>query len=202
MKNTLFSVGQNRKLSKKVAVLNLPAGDPNICIGMTEVCRKICYAKKAQRCYKSARDKRQANYETIKELLKTPGALKDRLVQELKQIGSTMVRIHESGDFFCQEYVNEVFAAAAELPDVKFLAYTKSFSLDFSVQPGNFALYCSTDSSSEKLLGTGPFAHTVLKGETPPAGYVTCQHTDDKHYCGHQCFICWNGTANVYFDQH
>ena len=204
---SMISIG-NMKLSKQVAIFNLPAGKPKVCIGMTEVCKKICYAIKPQKYSKQARNKRLSN------LLKTREPyFVDLMVEEIKASGCVMVRIHEAGDFYEQAYLEKWFLIADRLPKVTFLAYTKSFKLDYARAPKNIRFYCSVDSSTTPdawgdvcgLTGAygWPFATTVLKGETKPKKTATCQPKDlAKHYCGDRCKICWIGKKPVYFGEH
>jgi hypothetical protein len=52
----------------------------------------------------------------------------------------TAVRIHDTGDFYSQEYFNKWCDVASSNPDVLFYAYTKSLHLDFSKRPANLKL--------------------------------------------------------------
>jgi hypothetical protein len=192
----MISVGMNRKLNKKIGLFNLPPG--KTCPGATRECMQFCYAKKADRCYKSARDSRERNWEASKQ----PDFVA-KFVQEVKDRGLTMVRLHESGDVYDQLYLDKILEICRQLPDVKFLMYTKSFQLNFSGAPRNLVIYWSTSDSSALIPDQGCKAHLLLKGQTPPAGYVTCDQGGlEKHYCGSNCTICWAGKQNVYFDQH
>ena len=199
MKIKLLSVGANMKLSKNVAVFNLPQG--KTCPGATELCRKICYAAKAERMYPQAAAMRARNLRETKE-----ASFVVEMIEELdyliRQRNLKYVRVHESGDFYNQTYLDKWIEIAREEPEITFLAYTKSFNLNFDKYPDNMKIYASTDSTSEKLRGTGPFAHIVQKGEQIPKGYVTCQPAHDKHYCGADCTTCFQGKSNVYFPQH
>ena len=201
-KLVLLSVGMNQKLAKNIGVFNLPQGIT--CPGKTAACAKLCYACKAERCYKSAREKRARNYQVVKDVMaQAAGGLAIALSTEIKAAGVSKVRIHESGDFFSQAYFNEWVAVAMVNPGVTFLAYTKSMHLDFSVAPDNMKIYFSTDSTTTMPVPDGrPKAHLVQKGETAPANFYTCKHTAKEHYCGSECTICWAGNYSVYFDQH
>ncbi len=203
-KKMLLSVGMNAKLGKKIGVFNLPQGVT--CPGATETCRKLCYALKAERMYKSARDKRALNLEASKE----PGFTAE-IIKEIKDARLTKVRIHESGDFYAQEYLDKWVEIIRACPEVTFLAYTKSFLLrDFTAAKTltNFSLLWSTDSTSPVVPADGVHAFLVQKGEPVPQGYFTCQANDtDKHYCGTRCTLCWNSRramrkVHIYFDQH
>lgn len=192
----MISIGNNRKLTKTVGIFNLPPGIT--CPGATPECVKLCYAQKANKMYKSAREMRLANLEKTKDPL-----FAIKLAMEITQAGLSSVRFHESGDFFNQEYLDKVMNVCSMCPDVRFLAYTKSFHLDFSRKPDNLVIYWSTTDSNVNRAPAGLKAHLVMKGQQPPTGYVTCQQLGmEKHYCGSVCKICWEGKEDVYFDQH
>lgn len=65
---------------------------------------------------------------------------------------SEYFRIHVGGDFFSQEYLEMWCRIAQRFPGVKFLAFTKSFKLDYWMKPENlqiiWSVFPSTDFSS------------------------------------------------------
>lgn len=205
-KALLLSIGNNQKLGKRIGIFNLPQGDT--CPGKTELCARICYACKASRCYKAAREMR------IRNLLATTFvSFADDMIKEIQGTGVTMVRIHESGDFFNQIYLDQWVKIVKACPDVKFLSYTRSFKLDWSVatQQHNWSILWSIDSTSTLPLPlqNAPTAYLLQKGENlPTVQAFTCIHKErEKHYCGTTCKICWNAHTNgkvkgVYFEQH
>jgi len=200
----------NQKIGKGIGIFNLPYGIT--CPGKSDAC-KICYASKAERIYKTAKKKRQDNLSFIKK--NGFNSFAQALIKEIKALKLKAIRIHESGDFYCQKYIDAWYKVIKACPDVKFLAYTKSYrvpNLDFSklkLLP-NLNLFASTDydATMDKAPSDLPKAHLVRKGETPPKGYYTCITGNlEEHYCGAFCKICWNIKANgkipgVYFDQH
>ncbi len=67
----------------------------------------------------------------------------DMLVNDLAKVSRkyNTVRIHDSGDFHTQAYLDAWKRAASVFPNVTFYAYTKSMHLDlFSNLPSNFKL--------------------------------------------------------------
>lgn len=195
-KNTILSIGYNRKLAKSIGILNQPEGAT--CPGATQLCKSVCYAGKSGRMYKSARAKRFGN------LIRSQSAqFVDNLVAEIRDHELRQVRFHEAGDVYNQAYLDKLYTVCHMCPDVRFLMYTKSFHLSWTGQPSNLALYWSIDKTTTQLTpSAGRVAYLVAKGDNPPAGHVTCQHTKDKHYCGDECRICWEGNQDVYFLQH
>ena len=198
----MLSIGQNTKLDKKIAIFNLPSH--STCPWRTALCDKICYAQKAERMYKAAKAKRIRN-------LKFSGlhSFVPNMIKELKESGVTKCRIHESGDFYNPEYVDKWVDIATACPEIKFLAFTKSFLLDFSKMPSNVVIGWSVDDTTTLNVPKGRFqAYLCAKGNTPPKDYYKCSKVDSKnghtHYCGSAtgCNWCWEGKGNVVWPQH
>jgi hypothetical protein len=190
----MLSIGCNRKLGRRIGILNLPHGVT--CPGKTALCEAVCYAAKANR-YPAAKDKRVHNLAaTLRD------DFPEALALEIKGLQLGQVRLHEAGDVYDQVYLGKLYKVMHGLPLVSFLMYTKSGHLDWSGKPSNLARYWSMDKTSPYICPPGPIAYLVSKGESPPAGHVTCTHTQEKHYCGTECMICWQGQQDVYFKQH
>jgi hypothetical protein len=198
---TLLSIGCNRKLGKKIGVFNLPSGCT--CPGKTPLCTGCCYAKKAERCYPSARNKRQENL--VVAMSPDFGGI---MAAEVLKSGVLRVRIHESGDFFDQYYLDKWISVAQMCPLVNFLAFTKSFTLDFNRRPPNLVIYASVDPTTpgQPPVPAGLFtASLVPKGGTPAPGGHVCQPmvvTKKHNYCGDGCDYCWKNQGFVQWIQH
>jgi hypothetical protein len=117
------------------------------------------------------------------------------------------VRIHESGDFYSQSYVNKWVQIVKANPELKFLAYTKSHALNFdelTKQP-NMTLRYSVDSTSTTIREDMALAY-VRTEETlanlPQAGdkreTIQCQST---WKCA-ECRLCWTSEKDVSFQLH
>lgn len=138
----IFSFG-NRKLPKSIAIFNLPR--LLTCKNPTELCKDICYAKKAERkCYPRCYPQRMNNYR-----LSLQYDFVDVITNELNMIKQRLIRIHESGDFYSQTYLDKWFVIMRRFPNKNFTAYSKSI-LDFSDKPDNFILFFSIDESTER----------------------------------------------------
>ena len=97
-----------------------------------------------------------------------------------------IIRMHESGDYYSQDYLNKWINIAENLPEVIFYAYTKSYMFDFSKRPGNFVVRLSIDKTStqEALDKTKLFdgiAETIDKDATStmfvcPGSCKTCNY--------------------------
>jgi hypothetical protein len=121
----MLSIGCNRKLSPgRIAVFNLPAA--------RAICGRNCggcYARKAQ-VYPTVRRFRWRNYRAAQRR-----DWVERIVAEVKAVAGKIlaVRVHESGEFFSQQYVDNWVQVARALPGCVFYAYTKRLAeLDFS----------------------------------------------------------------------
>jgi hypothetical protein len=162
----------NRKLPKDTMIFNLPARVT--CPGRTELCSRICYALKAERQYKAVLPARRDNLAASRD----PG-FPERMIALIKEAAKRgrikRFRVHESGDFYNQSYLNAWYTIARAVPGIRFYAYTKSYSrLDFSARPANFWLLAS---DADRI----------------PAG---CQHSFNvvgrkaAALCGGNCRVC------------
>jgi len=109
----------------------------NSCPGAL-ACRGVCYAKQGTYLFKNVREARFFNLQAS-----TLPEFRDMLINDLAQIVKkyNCVRIHDSGDFHSQAYLDAWKDAARFFPNVTFYAYTKSLHLDLHNNlPANFKL--------------------------------------------------------------
>jgi hypothetical protein len=199
----MLSIGNNSKLDKKTAIFNLPA--VTTCPGSTSFCRKYCYALKAERLYKGAREMRKRNYDASLG----PNFVRDMII-ELTKFKGNHVRIHEGGEFYSQEYFNAWCNIVTQFPKITFLVYTKMYDkLDFSSKPVNMVIYASYDPTTAAKIGTAPAGlHECVivdDASAAPAGWHVCQplsKTQHRHYCGDSCTVCWAGSKNAVWIKH
>ena len=125
----------NKKLvsdhNVKYIVWNIPA--IVTCPFRTAACEKSCYARKAEKNYPGCLPCRYSNLDASKEKTFVDNMI--ALIQDLlhkpsyKNCKKIVYRIHESGDFYSQEYFNKWLKIAEHFKDNKklvFVAYTKS----------------------------------------------------------------------------
>ncbi len=136
----------NKKLPKGTMIFNIPA--IQTCPFRTPLCEKACYALKAERLYPNVLPAREHNLAIIRK-----GQFKPLMLEAIKTNYKKIktIRIHESGDFFSQSYLDDWFAIAREFPEFIFYAYTKSFYLTFDAKPVNFVLIASFDETTDEL---------------------------------------------------
>lgn len=136
----------NKKLPKTTLIWNLPR--KITCPGKTDFCDKFCYATKAERLYPSVLPSRTQN---LKDSVQDNFEFRITGVLWKNNNKFDTVRIHESGDFYNQKYLDKWFLIASVNKSKIFYAYTRSFELDFSQKPDNFVLIASFDiTTSEK----------------------------------------------------
>lgn len=185
----LISKDMNKKLNKgRIVVFNLPAGT---------TCKSVCpdcYAFKAQRMYTSARLKREWNLEQSKR-----SDFVRNMVQELQQGHCKMrdiMRFHESGDFYSQEYVDKVAIIASDCPKKTFYAYTKRLNdFDFSIIRGlkNFVLI---DSAMYGPLNYGDDAQVAA---WEAKGALVCPASETVT-CNSGCTLCTSKSNKALFE--
>lgn len=131
---------------------SLPAGPKFACPGATKACDG-CYAMKGRHIFSNVQSAFAKNWLLIKQLEKkknTKEAVK--LLLEMIPEKANIFRIHESGDFFSQWYVNVWAEVVRQRPHILFWAYTRSFKFNFTklTRNKNFTLWASTDQYNEK----------------------------------------------------
>jgi hypothetical protein len=163
----------NRKLEKtsggkyRVVGWGIPAdvnfvdGDgkrQNSCPG-AKACRAVCYAKQGTYRFSNVINARQHNLD-----LSMRGDFASLIIADLSSMvvkskkcrkPYNVVRLHDSGDFYSQKYLDAWATVAAAYPHVTFYAYTKSLHLDLSVAPANLRITQSLGGKHDKLVNLG-----------------------------------------------
>ena len=174
---------QNDKLNHQF-IFNLPVSK--------EVCGRQCpgcYALKAQlRFPTTVTPYRERRLEASKQ-----SDFVDRIVSELSKTRRKFVsvRIHESGEFHSQAYINKWQAIAQALPNIQFYAFTKRIKdFDFSklMSLPNFVLIDS--------MMHGGLNYDKLENLSP--NIKICPATLSKdNKCGIDCNYCWTKEAQT-----
>lgn len=173
-----------KALGKRIAAFNLPPDfaftdssgkAQNTCPGAL-ACRAVCYAKQGRLAMPAAVNVRRTNLEAAQS-----STFVVDMVQALTASRTNIVRVHDSGDFFSQAYVDAWVAIATACPDVTFYAYTKSLHLDFARMPGNFRIVQSIGGKYDTRLDPD-FPHSRIFSSDAAriaAGYVD-GNADDR----------------------
>ena len=116
---------ENKKLvpnkDTKFLIFNLPS--KITCPFATELCRKFCYAVKSETAYPTVLPSRQKHFEESKQadfVERVVFTIESYLMRpSYKNAKKIVVRIHESGDFYNQMYVNKWFEIAEHFKKIK-----------------------------------------------------------------------------------
>lgn len=188
----------NSKLSKNILIFDTTAGKEGTCVMNC----KNCYAKKAQRLYKYSRLFRAINTYLAKNHI---DILENLIVNQiLRTENLSVIRLHSSGDFFSQDYVEMWDRIIKRFAYIKFYTYTKNFNLDFSEieKNKNFNLIRSLITINDNLvINYGDKNHIEMLVKN---GCFLCPATikeNDKVVCGEDCSYCVTG-KKVCFNIH
>ena len=140
----------NKKLGNNIAVWSIPS--VKTCPGRTSLCEKLCYAKKFEAF-------RGIDYGP-KLLASRSESFVKRMVEESKW--KVLVRIHASGDFYSEGYIQDWIEIARLTPGTRYYAYTRSWRvpglleklLQLKAMP-NVTLMFSVDKESGVPAGVG-----------------------------------------------
>lgn len=192
-----MSVG-NHKLSKTILVFNL--NRVVTCPGRSSWCEDNCYEKKSYR-YPAVEPARDRN---LAATIEDDFAL--RVVAEIRKTRKTPiqgVRIHGSGDFYDQAYLEKWFMVARMCPDIHFKANTRSWMLDYTDKPDNLRLRYSIDITTKrdtiKVMEKKAEAFAYIQGSEPEGTMVCSGH------CGFgedECSFCYHHLNNITFPIH
>lgn len=198
VKNTHRLKAGNSKLWR-VMVFDLPAGEKGSCL---ETC-DYCYALKAERAWPNVRKWRRDNFILAKHY---PKVLEEMISRQLEDLtpSYTVVRIHSSGDFFSQEYLDMWINIVESFPDLNFYAYTKRLDdFDWSNVPGNLNIinsYIEIDGRRYINYGNEEYIEN-LKRLDP--GIFVCPADGGRGdiMCNKNCKYCIQG-GKVVFHKH
>lgn len=170
----------SKKLGVKLVNFGIPAykeANGRVVCPFADSCVKFCYAQKGAYVWNSVNAAYQKRYEASKA-----DDFVFYAVEQLQRMKADYVRIHDSGDFYSPEYLNRWIEIAKFLPNVRFYAYTKSFSLVRNAEiPDNMCFIFSEGSKLDSTLDTENERHARIFGsreELEQNGYVDCSEYD------------------------
>lgn len=100
-------------------------------------CRAVCYAKQGRYAMPNVLNARKHNLALSLQVGFAAMVIADLL--RMRKVNT--VRIHDSGDFYNQEYYNKWCDIAKALPHITFYAYTKTVNMDlFGNKPDNLKI--------------------------------------------------------------
>lgn len=196
---TLHISDSNKKLVPNYQTAFIIWNLPSIftCPGATLHCILNCYAHKAEYSYhKSVLPARVQNY-----LLSKRDDFVDVMTKYILNVAAhtkkqyIVVRIHESGDFYCRKYAEkwlQIMKNCSVDKRIKFIAYTKSFSYFDGVKlPKNFSLRASiwndTSEKAKEIVKRNNWPiYTAVEKFTVGDNFTRCRCSD----CA-GCRKCW-----------
>ena len=117
----------------------------------------MCYAARAQGQYPGANVQAFKNLDLLKKM-KTKEKMANLIIKSMEYHGLTntdILRIHEAGDFFSQDYLDAWIEVAKSMPQTLFYAYTVSLPYYMARKnslPKNFKVIASMDKHNEKFI--------------------------------------------------
>ena len=108
-------------------LIEMPDGSHfNVC-AQAGVCAQLCYARVGTYRFKNVRAAHIRNLLLCRD---TPEEFERRMTEELshKRYADKWIRLHDSGDFFSDEYVLTWMRIMRNSPGVRFYCYTKEIS--------------------------------------------------------------------------
>lgn len=190
-------------------IFSIPARE--CCPFATEICKKICYGRNAQELFEHVYNSRKRNYEEslkdtfIEDIINT---INYNLLRKKYEKKTIIFRIHETGDFYSQEYLNkwvEISNRFKETDKIIFQAYTKSLPFITNIDLINtnikimFSIMPDTkedDITLAKELGLNTFSA------------IPCQLMDnikeEKRCCGNcaKCKSCYTESKDMFVEFH
>lgn len=170
-------------------------------------CKTDCYATKAYNQYPSAKALWDFNFHLVQNDLPE---LSRRLRLQLDRIAKgkntkKVVRIHQSGDFYTQAYLDMWSDIARSYPMIKFYGYTKVDKiLDFSAFESlpNVAIVRSLIDGKYRNYGTVNYVERMKHKVFAIVCPATHGENKAEIKCGVQCSACINKGTKVLFVQH
>jgi hypothetical protein len=100
------------------------------------VCAQFCYARNGTYLFRNVK---AAHARNLKLTLDDLPGFEEQMVAELqaKKFRGKYVRVHDSGDFYSDEYTQAWLRISARVPDVTFYAYTKEVTRFRRLVEGN-----------------------------------------------------------------
>lgn len=198
--NLRWSFG-NSKLAKLDTVsFNIPAfrsADGFKTCPKAGLCATVCYARQGRYMMPNVQAPREFNLAIARSNLTE---FREMAIADLKKIKNKIVRVHDSGDFFSQGYMNAWFDIARTFPEKKYYAYTKSLHLDRSNQPSNFQIVQSVGGLLDDKIDPKQSHSRIFASDADrkKAGYVDGNKNDQPAIDGvTRIGLTYHGVKNL-----
>ena len=197
----MITLSKGNKKVKNTLIFNI--APITTCIGDCKGKEGKCYAMKASRRFPNVRN----CYNRNTEVAKSEG-FKELMIASIQyhvmNFSFKYFRIHEAGDFFNQRYLNDWCDIASKFPNIKFLAYTKSFQLNFDNVPSNLTIINSIWGNENQYT---KFANKGFKTSVVVNDLNDIKFNSNKDFvcpaddCS-TCRKCWGTDKNIIFKLH
>lgn len=175
----IYSNGNNAKIGNNVSILNLP---PVKTCTNCATCAGSCYARFRYQ-YPNVQKRWDRNWEMTKS-----EAFVELSTVELKYKATPIVRFHESGDFYSEEYIDKCFELALVNPQIKFYGYTKNKSaLRLNALENVNIIYSMIDTVIGEVRNYGSQEYCEYLQDNYNA--FICPHDSTWHAEGKKCMI-------------
>lgn len=193
--NEIYSNGNNTKLGNNVSILNLPP--IKTCVNCS-TCAGSCYARFRYQ-YPNVQKRWNRNLEMTQR-----GDFVELSTIELKYKATPIVRFHESGDFYNDEYIDKCFDLAVANPNISFYGYTKNKNaLRLNVLSNVNIIYSFVDTNIGEVRNYGTKEYCEYLRDNYNATICPHGYTADKENfkCMIDCQECLT-CDNVCFVEH
>tara|TARA_R110000744_G_scaffold248518_1_gene364905 strand:+ start:465 stop:1070 length:606 start_codon:yes stop_codon:yes gene_type:complete len=140
-------------------------------------CVEYCYAQKGAYSWSNVKPAFEKRYEITKQ-----DNFIELMNKEIKRKKVDFLRVHDSGDFYSNSYIQKWFKIANQNPNVNFYAYTKSIPLFKGLAiPENFDIIFSEGSKVDELINVKTDRHAKIFNsveELEKAGYINASKND------------------------
>jgi len=140
-------------------------------------CVEYCYAQKGAYSWSNVKPAFEKRYEITKQ-----DNFIELMNKEIKRKKVDFLRVHDSGDFYSNSYIQKWFKIANQNPNVNFYAYTKSIPLFKGLSiPENFDIIFSEGSKVDELINVKTDRHAKIfnsVNELEKAGYINASKND------------------------
>ncbi len=111
-------------------------------------CADFCYAQKGAYVWSNVAPAFKWRYDQTKS-----ATFVDDMVSEIVRKKADIIRVHDSGDYYSNEYIDKWMAIAEALPHILFYSYTKSVPLFRDrTWPANFDIIFSEGGTRDDLI--------------------------------------------------
>ena len=180
MENLKWSRGNSKLIKLHTVSFGIPAlmsADGFKTCPQAGACAAVCYARQGMYIMPNVKSTREFNLKIARENIHEFIRMAD---QDLSGMSETLIRIHDSGDFFSQTYLDAWIFLARKHPEKKFYAYTKSLHLNFTGLPSNFKVTQSEGGKLDSQIDKSKSHSRIFTSDADrrKAGYGDGSNTD------------------------